>query len=292
MSDRIAPVESGNTANVPSPSIPPHEAPTLAPPQRIATPQHDEMDDVVARIDEMDAFLSGWREETTRRRDAWERERHEAALRRERNRSRVAFALAALGLAGAAYAWIIGGPATTPLQPPATTQAVASPPPAPVVVTPAAEEAAPSVPPADVIGDAPNPEIETAAEPAESAPGQPAFLERAMRQPPFEEPYAFGAARVEPASVRTWTDETYRWVEFDVVGLYAAYMVWRDANGDPVLDAMQCVAPDDEGVRKCRAGRRLSRIAKFVHNGAAAGTWTVSACSWEGCTDVSTFVAP
>jgi hypothetical protein len=224
--------------------------------QPFATPDELSSDPptLATQIAATDAALRAWRDESVRRRVAWETEQEE--LRRARrawqNRMlrRTAIAGGTGGLVGLAIAVV--GFVSTPT--PQAVEEVVAPPPAIV-------EAAP-----------PEPVVEPA--------------------PPPVEVVASPAVAVVPGSASTWAEAGHQWVKFEVNERALVEIAWRDGAGVPVLEPMRCGPPNGDGIRVCLAGRSDARITRALETGAAPGTWTVEACGPAGCTLATTFNVP
>jgi len=217
------------------------------------------------QVQTTDIALRAWREESVRRRAAYDaRETELTAANRawwRRNLRRTLFAFGAGGAMGLAIAFV--GLGTAP--------------------APRAVEAAPAAAPplAEV---APVPE-EVIVAPVAVAVAEPVVEETIS---PLQ---SASTVSVVPGSASTWKDTGYHWVKFQVAESELVKIAWRDGAGVSVLEPMNCGSLGD-GVRSCLAGRSHQRIAHAIEQGATAGTWTVEACAPEGCAPVTTFAAP
>jgi hypothetical protein len=209
------------------------------------------------QVQTTDIALRTWREESIRRRAAYDVRQLQLAARNRawwrRTLRRTALAFGAGGMMGLALAYV--GISATP--PPRPIQ------PAPVV------EVHPPFP-------------EVIAAPV----ARPIVVEESIAPLMGAAPLAIVAG-----SASTWKDEGYSWVQFQVEEIEHVQIAWRDAAGVSVLEPMNCGSAGD-GVRNCLAGRSHDRIAHAIEQGATPGTWTVEACGTEGCVPVTTFAAP
>lgn len=217
------------------------------------------------QVQTTDIALRAWREESVRRRAAFDARQTELAAEHRawwrRNLRRTALAFGAGGVVGLAIAFV--GLGTTP-----GTRAVEVVPPA----EPAVAEAAPV--PEDVI-----------AAPVAVAVAEPVVEET------ISPLHGLADVSVVPGSASTWKDAGYHWVKFQVEETELVRIAWRDGAGVAVLEPMHCGSAGD-GVRNCLAGRSHERIAHAITQGAVPGTWTVEACASPGCVPVTTFSAP
>lgn len=209
------------------------------------------------RVQRTDAHLSAWRDAALERRKAWDEAQSRAAEEAHRARVRLAWRggllLGVIALASTAALLLRGSPAypetQSPPEPPAT--------PTEITIAP---EVPPSAPPAAV----------------PQAPSEPVTV-----------PVVPAAVPVVEETVRTWRDGSYTWVYFEIGSEEAAWMRWRDAAGNRVLEDMYCAKPED-GVHRCTAGRSARRLASAIEGGALEGEWTVEVCTQEGCTPATT----
>jgi hypothetical protein len=209
------------------------------------------------QVQTTDVALRAWREESVRRRAAYEAHREELAAasrvwwRRTVRRTGVAFA--AGGVMGLTIAYLI------------VRDVPASPPVAEITAEVPLRVEEPTVIAAPIAE--PVVEVTTSA-----LRGEPAVT-------------------VVPGSSTAWKDTGYHWVRFEVEENELVRIAWRDGAGTSVLEPMQCGSPGN-GIRSCLAGRSHERIAHAIDQGASAGTWTVEACGTGGCVPVTTFEAP
>jgi len=217
------------------------------------------------QVQTTDIALRAWREESVRRRAAYDARQTELEVANRawwrRNLRRTAIAFGAGSAIGLAIAFV--GLGTVPAPP-----AVEASPPAasPIVETPSVSE-------------------EGVAAPIPVAVAEAVVVERTF---PLE---GATALSVVPGSASTWKDPGYAWVKFQVAETALVDIAWRDGAGVSVLEPMHCGTVGG-GVRSCLAGRSHERIAHAISQGAVPGTWTVEACAPAGCVPVTTFAAP
>jgi hypothetical protein len=221
------------------------------------------------QVQTTDIALRAWRDESVRRRAAYDAQQQELAAANRawwnRNLRRTAFAFGTGAVMGLAIA-VVGIDRTPDTG-----------------ATEAASVAAPPI--------------------AASAPAATEVIAApvAVVEPVVDEPVAVAettsalmgetSLAVVPGSASTWRDDGYHWVQFQVQEAELVRIAWRDGAGAPVLEPMHCGSPVD-GVRSCLAGRSHDRIAHAIDQGAAAGQWGVEACVSGGCVPVTTFTAP
>jgi hypothetical protein len=209
-------------------------------------------DTLGSQIARTDAALVAWRDESVRRRAEYD---ERVALERaeaDRRRRRMMRAAGLLSVAGISALATFAAGLAWMSWP--------APAPSPAPVAPPVVAVAPPI-------------VEPVTEPVAA----PVVVETPPPAPAFA---------IEPGTTRIWTDRKHVWVAFHAAEAGPIELHWKDAAGAEALEPMKCATAD------CRAGRSHGRIALALANGAAPGTWTISACGERGCADVGTFPTP
>lgn len=139
---------------------------------------------------------------------------------------------------------------------------------------------------ADAPAPAPAPVLVDAELPA---PAMPSLPSDAVQAASAATPEPLPIQLVDTTILQTWDRDGHRYWQFDVTSREAPSLRWRDAAGVVRLDDTTCQGRVSAEVGRCYVARTHARLQWELTHGAAAGLWSLEACTSQGCQVVDRF---